>query len=499
MCNRSNYVIALMVAVTVVFTAAGCSKQEAPAPAAPMSNAGKIPDTTTSDDARKEYIEGRSLAERLLLQDSIAHFDKAIALDANFGLAELGRANVSPTGTEFLDHLKKAVAVADKLSNGEKLQILAAEAGSNAKAAQQKDYLEQLVAAYPQVEREHFSLGALIFGLEDASAAIEHFKKANDIAPDYSAPYNQLGYAYRQVGDYDNAERAFKKYIELIPNDPNPYDSYGELLLKMGRFDDSIVQYRKALAIDPNFLASHLGISADLMYSGKAADAAAEIQQIAKKARSDADQRTAMFATTSLAVYTGKMDQALASLDQQYALGAKSSDTLAMVGDLQSKAAIYGEIGKPAQAQAMLEQALKLADGSTLPDAIKANIRLFQHNGLARVALARKDVATAKQEADAFAKVALASGGAGQARLAHELAGMIALQEKNWDAAISELQQASQQDPYNLYRLCQAYQGKGDTAKATEQCTAAAHFNPLPQLNFSFIHAKAAKMAGAKS
>jgi len=499
MCNRSNYVIALMVAVTAVFTAAGCSKQQAPAPAAPMSNAGKIPVTTTSDDARKEYVEGRSLAERLLVQDSIAHFDKAIALDANFGLAELGRANASPTGTEFLDHLKKAVAVADKLSNGEKLQILAAEAGSNAKAAQQKDYLEQLVAAYPQDERAHFALGALLFGQQDASAAIEHFKKSNDIAPTYSAPYNQLGYAYRQVGDYDNAERAFKKYIELIPNDPNPYDSYGELLLKMGRFDDSIVQYRKALAIDPNFLASHLGISADLMYSGKAADAAAEIQQIAKKARSDADQRNAMFATTSLAVYTGKMDQALASLDQQHALGAKSSDTLGMVGDLQSKAAIYREIGKPAQAQAMLEQALKLADGSTLPDAIKANIRLFQHSGLARVSLARKDVATAKQEADAFAKVALASGAAGQARQAHELAGMIALQEKNWDAAISELQQASQQDAYNLYRLCQAYQGKGDTAKATEQCTAAAHFNPLPELNFSFIHAKAAKMAGAKS
>ncbi len=504
MCKHSNYVIAVMVAVTIIFTAAGCNKpsnkpQEAPASAAPTSDAGKIPITTTSNDARKAYIEGRGLTERLLVQDSIAHFDKAIALDANFGLAELGRANASPTGTEFLVHLKKAVAMADKLSNGEKLQILAAEAGSSGKAAQQKDYLEQLVAAYPQDERAHFALGAFLFGQQDASAAIDHFKKANDIAPDYSAPYNQLGYAYRQVRDYDNAERAFKKYIELIPNDPNPYDSYGELLLKMGRFDDSIVQYRKALAIDPNFLASHLGISADLMYSGKAADAAAEIEQIAKKARSDADRRNAMFATTSLAIYTGKMDEALASLDQQHALGAKSGDTLGMVGDLQAKAAVYTEMGKPAEAQKMLEQVLKLSEDSTLPDAIKANNRLFQHNGLARVALARKDIAAARQEADAFAKVALASGNPAQARQAHELMGMIALQEKNWDAAIQELQQASQQDAYNLYRLCQAYQGKGDTAKATEQCTAAAHFNPLPELNFSFIHAKAAKMAGAKS
>ena len=193
------------------------------------------------------------------------------------------------------------------------------------------------------------------------------------------------------------------------------------------------------------------------------------------------------------------MDQALASLDQQHDLGAHSSDTLGMVAALQAKAAVYTEMGKPAQAQAMYDQAVKLADGSALPDPIKANIHLFQHNNLARVALARKDVATAKQEADAFAKVALASGAPGQVRQAHELAGMIALQEKNWDAAISELQQASLQNAYNLYRLCQAYQGKGDTAKATEQCTAAAHFNPLPELNFSFIHAKAAKMAGAKS
>ena len=75
---------------------------------------------------------------------------------------------------------------------------------------------------------------------------------------------------------------------------------------------------------------------------------------------------------------------------------------------------------------------------------------------------------------------------------------MIALQEKNWDTAIAELQQASQQNAYNLYRPCVAYQGKGDAAKAKEQCTAAAQFNPLPELNFSFIYARAAKMAGGK-
>jgi tetratricopeptide (TPR) repeat protein len=461
----------------------------------PAAGAGKIPITTSSDAARQEYIEGRSLAERLRVTDSIAHFDKAISLDPDFGLAHLARANASPNGTEFLDHLKKAVAVADRLSDGEKLQIAAANAGMNARGPEQRKDLEQLVAAYPQDERAHFALGVVLFGQQDPAAAIEQFKKATEIAPDYSAPYNQMGYAYRQLRDYANAETAFKKYVELIPNDPNPYDSYAELLLKTGRFEESIAQYRKALSIDDHFLNSHLGITADLMYQNKPTEAAAEAAQIVKKARTDAETRTGMFATTSLDVYQGKLAEALKSLDDQYAVAQKSNDTLGMVGDLQAKAAIYIEMNKAADAQAMFDKAIALVDASSLPDAVKANQHLFHHNALARAALVRGDLAGARRESDEFGKVAL-KGGPFQVRQAHELAGMIALQSKDWDTALSELQQANQQNVYNVYRQCLAYQGKGDTTKATEACGLAAKFYPLPELNFSFIHAKAAKGAG---
>jgi tetratricopeptide (TPR) repeat protein len=72
---------------------------------------------------------------------------------------------------------------------------------------------------------------------------------------------------------------------------------------------------------------------------------------------------------------------------------------------------------------------------------------------------------------------------------------MIALAEKDYDKAIAELQQASQQNPQNLYRLSQAYQGKGDNAKAKEFATKAASFNSLPQINYAFIRTKAQKLA----
>jgi tetratricopeptide (TPR) repeat protein len=85
-----------------------------------------------------------------------------------------------------------------------------------------------------------------------------------------------------------------------------------------------------------------------------------------------------------------------------------------------------------------------------------------------------------------------------QIRLAHELAGRIALAQKDYDKAISELEQANQQDPRNLYRLSQACQAKGDSAKAQDFLKKAADFNSLPALNYAFIRVKAQKAAVGK-
>jgi tetratricopeptide (TPR) repeat protein len=479
-----------------------CAKKEAPAPVAETqptpANGGKIPVTTASADAKTEFLQGRDLAEKLRITDSIAHFEKAASLDPNFAWAELNLANSAPTGKEFFEHLNKAVSLADKASNGEKLLILATEAGANNNAVKQKEYLDQLVAAYPNDERAHFNLGGYYFGQQDYPQAIEHYKKATELEPSYSTAYNILGYAYRQNVDYANAEKAFQKYIELIPKDPNPYDSYAELLLKEGKFDDSIAQYRKALSIEPTFLNAHQGIAMDLLYLGKPDQAAAELQSIDKKARNDGERRTGLFALTVVHVDGGKMARALEDVDKQYALGEKTNDVPAMAFDCQLKGNILLEMGKPDPAVGEFERGLKLIEGSNLSQEIKDNARLVHHYNLARAASGKKDIAGAKTHADEFRKGAAASRNPVQAKQAHELDGIIALAQKDYDKALAELQQANQQNPQNLYRICQASQGKGDKEKAKELCTKAAEFNSLPQLNYALIRTKA-KAATEKS
>src|SRR5690349_2519194 len=493
--NHSSKPFAPLLLLISALILAGCQQVEsskAPSATAPANN-GKIAITTASDDARKEYLAGRDLQEKLRITDSIAHFDKAISLDPNFALAELNRANVSPTAKEFFEHLNKAVTLSGKASDGERMLILAAEAGANANPTKQKEILEQLVAAYPNDERAHFNLGGYYFGQQDFTQAIQHYKKATEIAPNYSTAYNILGYAYRQNEAYNDAENAFKKYIELIPNDPNPYDSYAELLLKMGRFDEAITQYNKALSIDSNFMNSHFGIAAALAYEGKPSDAQAELQKITAAARTDGERRTALFGRMVVAADSGNLDQALAEVDQQYALGQKTNDVPAMAGDLQLRGNILLEMGKPDDAQKAYEQALKLTTDSNLSQNNKDNAARFHHYNLARVAIVKKDLATAKTETEAFRTAVEAAKNANQLKLAHELAGRIALEEKNYDTAISEFAQANQQNPDVLYMLGQSYKGKGDATNAKAPFTKAAKFNSLPQLNYGFVRTKAQK------
>jgi tetratricopeptide (TPR) repeat protein len=266
----------------------------------------------------------------------------------------------------------------------------------------------------------------------------------------------------------------------------------------MGRFDDSIVQYRKALAIDPHFIASHFGISADLMYSGKPSEAAAELQKIIDQSRNDGELRLALFGQCVVAADSGKLDGALQAIDKEYAVAEKKSDVAAMAADLQAKGLIVLESQKYDEAAKVFEHSQQLISDSALSQEIKDNAKLGHHFNLAAVAIAKKDFAAAKTHADEFRKGAEASKNPAQLKQSHELAGRLALAQKDYEKAIAELAQANQQDPRNLYRMGQAYQGKGEAVKAHEFYNQAAGFNSLPQLNYAFIRTKAQKLASGK-
>jgi tetratricopeptide (TPR) repeat protein len=465
-----------------------------------VASGAKVPVTTKSEEARKLYDEGLAMFDQIRFHDSRQKFQEATAKDPDFAMAHYQLALSSPSNKETVAHTKQAVALADKASEGERLAILSLQAGLNGEPAKALEYSKEAVQKYPEDERARLNLSFGYSGEQDYEKAVKELKKAIEINPGYSPAYNLLGYAYRPMGNYDEAEKAFKKYIELVPNDPNPYDSYAELLMKTGRFDESIAQYRKALAIDPHFTNSHYGIASNLMFQGKHAEALAEAQKITGAARNDGDRRLAFFTKAVVYADQGKADQALQEFEKQYALDSKIGDPAQMAADATSIGLILIETGKPDQAQKRFQQALDLQLNSNLSPEAKEDAKLAHHYNLGRVALAKNDLAGAQSHATEYLKGAEARQNDFRIRQAHELAGRVALKEKNFSRAIDELEKANRQDPYVVYLLALGHEGtEGHGVKAKELFKEAAESNTLPTLNYALIRAKAKRQSAAES
>ncbi len=455
--------------------------------------ADKIPITTSSEEARKLYLQGRDLVEKLRATDARTYFEQAVAKDKTFALAHLSLANTAPSAKEFFEAAKQAAALAPKASEGERLLIRALDAGVKGNVAAQKNDLIKVTQLFPKDERGQNALGQFYFGQQDYGSAIAAYKKATAINPSFSQPYNQMGYAYRFIGQYAEAETAFKKYIEIIPDDPNPYDSYAELLMKMGRFEDSIKNYEKALAVNKNFVASYIGIGHDQMFMGKGDDARQTFVRLAGVARNDGERRAALFWTAVSYVHEGAPDKAMAEVQKMQAIAEAAGDLASVSGDQNLMGDILLESGQPDKALPFYQKTVETMDRANVPADVKANTRRNLLYGEARTALAKGDLATAKAKSAAYAQQGAVKKIPFEVRQQHELAGRIAIAEKDFAAAVKELEQGSQRDPRVLYLLAVALQGKGDAARAREVSKQAADFNELG-VNYAYVRSKAKEM-----
>src|SRR5262245_44206518 len=422
--------------------------------------AAKTPITTSSDEARTLYLQGRDLAEKLRATDAHRFYEQAVAKDKNFALGYLGLANTSGTTKEFIDSTTRAASLAGQVSEGERHMVLALEAGMKGNPAGVLSHYTELVRLFPNDERAQNLLANTYFGRQDYDTAVKHFVKATTINPSFSQPYNQMGYAYRFLEKYDLAEKAFKKYTELIPTDPNPYDSYAELLMKLGRFDESIKMYEKALSIDPKFVASYVGIGNDYLHMGQPAKARETFTTLAGIARNTGEKRLAHFWTAASYVHEGATDRAIAELKAEYALAEAEHDGASMAGDLTQMGDVLREAGRFDDALARYADAVTTISTAQVPDEVKAATRRNQVFEEGRVAVAKNDLTTAKAKAAEYTRQVAVKNVPFEVRQQHELAGLIALAEKNSSLALKEFAQSNQRDPRILYLTSQALKAK---------------------------------------
>ncbi len=454
----------------------------------------KIPVTTSSSEARQNFLTGRDYMEKVQYEDAVSYLEKAVALDPDFALAHLYLSRFQESTNKRYELFEKAKSLAGKVSEGERLLILAYDAGVSGQLKQQEEYLQKRIKIYPKDERALNDLAAYYFNQHEYPKAIVYYKRALKINPQFSTPYNQLGYAYRHLEKYQAAEKAFKIYIKLIPEDPNPYDSYAELLLKMGEFDVSIESYEKALEIDPDFTPSHYGIASNLIYMRQYQKARSQLKHLYKVARTEEQRAKAIYGMAITYLAENDIENTLDEINTLYERAKGNNDITSMIENQILKSSIMYENNRLDDAEEMLANAGELLENSDLPDVIRFNLRRRYLYHLTRLAVNKMDLDQAKEYAEQFYNQVGLNENRLQMTYYYTLSALIACAEKDCAKAITELEKSNQDDPFNNFQMGMAYLKINEKNKAAEKFESVLEYNGLVSLTYIIIRQRAEKI-----
>lgn len=259
-----RFLPALVVAVAAALPAAAQQPSAQDQKSAPARQIG-----TSSAEARAEFTAAIADMYNVFPGRATQHFDKALQLDPNYGLARAIRANLASdmTSAERQAQEQQAVAEAAAGPNQEVLNVLAWRSED---PGERRILLQALVALSPTTATYAYRLAN---SEQDPQARIAALQKVATDFPDFAPVHNTLAYLIWDSGDHDAAIREVQKYLQMNPDHPNPHDSYAELLQRGGHYQEALEHYGHAIAKAPDFAEAYAGRAEVYQLMGKPAQA----------------------------------------------------------------------------------------------------------------------------------------------------------------------------------------------------------------------------------
>jgi Tfp pilus assembly protein PilF len=211
--------------------------------------------TTSSKAALESYNQAMKYFDDVHLDKALNTFKKALEQDPDFFMANYQLAFyylLNQDRDDFEKYADAAINCNAKLSAGEDLLKSALVRLKQGKT-NVTDLGKKLMEMYPDDPNSYSNMIYFQSLAGDSVSIVETIKKAISVSANPATFYNQLGYAYLTLKQYDKAEAAFDKYIELDPKNPNVYDSKGDYYMYVKKYDKAYDSYMKAYFMDPSF------------------------------------------------------------------------------------------------------------------------------------------------------------------------------------------------------------------------------------------------------
>ena len=84
--------------------------------------------------------------------------------------------------------------------------------------------------------------------------------KANEINPNNLLILNNLGTAYKELGQVDKAINFYEKIIKINPNHTNAQYNLGVIFYKLRKYDKAKIFFKKTVEVQPNYAIAFLNL-----------------------------------------------------------------------------------------------------------------------------------------------------------------------------------------------------------------------------------------------
>ena len=429
----------------------------------------EIPITAQSDRALEIFLEGRELYENLRFDEAREVFELAIDEDALLAQAHLYRAMLATSMADRQRRRRKAEALLPKISAGEGLLIKAYVAGTKGDREKRIEILKQLVADYPRDKRSHMALARAYFSREETyEEAGQAYRKAIRLDKNYAMAYNQLGYVYSFLEQYGKAEKALKNYMRLIPDEANPYDSMADLYMRMGRLEDALGNYRKASELNPVFTASQRKTGLTLAYLGRYDEARDALRGAYGNELTQSGKVIDLLTIAKIDVLAGDLDAALAMTQQAQLEATELGLPENAAGSDYFEVLIYLERGQYHKLDSLVATLEEILAQAAADEDYKFEAGQAILSARLLAAAGADDIELARVLAEEFRGNAVDYNTLHNLENFEALTGYIELIAGNAEKAVGHLKQGSQNSPFVLYYLGEAYAASGNARKARE-------------------------------
>ena len=125
-----------------------------------------------------------------------------------------------------------------------------------------------MLESFPESPVLYNILGASNAGLMQFDAAIDSYKQALKIKPDYAEVYNNMGIVLKDKGDLEVALDSYKQALRIKPYYAEVYNNMGIALKDKGDLEAAIDSFNQALKIKPDYAEVYNNMGITLMDKG---------------------------------------------------------------------------------------------------------------------------------------------------------------------------------------------------------------------------------------